>query len=186
MAIFALLAVMAYGGLNSIIATRQGVGEAQDRLTQWQKGVHRMRSDLESAVDRPIRDEFGDLQPALYLNPRGALEFTHAGLRNPLQLPRSAMQRVEYVLQDDQLLRRSWNNVDRVQGDEGLSYPILDGVEEVVWRYLGTDNEWDTQWPPLDFTGESAAQAGLPRAVELIMQTKPYGELRLLFGLSGT
>lgn len=183
LSIFALLAVMAYGGLDSILRTKRGVGEAQERMTQWQKGVYRLRADLESAVNRPIRDEFGDLQPALLLNQRGGLEFTHSGRRNPLQLPRPAMERVEYLLQEGQLMRRAWNQVDRVQGDEGLSYPVVTGVEELTWRYLGTDNEWGSAWPPLNFNGPNPALAGLPQAVELVMITKPYGELRLMFAL---
>ncbi len=183
LAIFALLAVMAYGGLDSILATKRGVGAAQERITLWQKGIFRLRTDLESAANRPIRDEFGDLQPALYLNQRGALEFTHSGRRNPLQLPRSALERVEYLLQDNQLLRRSWDQVDRVQGDEGLSYPVLEGVEELSWRYLDLNGEWGEAWPPLNFSGPSPAAAGLPQAVELIMITKPYGEMRFLFKL---
>ncbi|MEN8719598.1 MAG: type II secretion system minor pseudopilin GspJ [Oceanococcaceae bacterium] len=185
LAIFALLAVMAYGGLNAIINTKQGVGQAQARMTQWQKGVFRLRADLESAIDRPIRDEFGDAQPALWRNPRGGLEFSRGGLRNPLQLPRSTIERVEYILQEDRLLRRSWGQLDRVQGDEGLSYPVLEGVEDLTWRYLNVDNEWIENWPPLELAVGDTANAGLPRAVELILITKPYGELRLLFAMAG-
>lgn len=183
LAIFALLSVMAYGGLDSILTTKRSVGEAQERMTQWQKGIFRLRSDLESAVNRPIRDEFGDLQPALYLNQRGGLEFTHSGRRNPLQLPRPALERVEYLLQEGQLYRRSWEQVDRVQGDEGLSYPMLDGVKELTWRYMDINGEWGEAWPPLNYGGPNPSAAGLPRAVELIMITKSYGELRLMFAL---
>lgn len=184
LAIFALLAVMAYGGLDSVLMTKRSVGVAQERMTQWQKGVFRLRTDLESAVNRPIRDEFGDLQPALYLNQRGALEFTHSGRRNPLQLPRPALERVEYLLQDGSLVRRSWDQVDRVQGDEGVSYPMLEGVEELNWRYLDSNGEWGEAWPPLNFDGPIPAAAGLPQAVELIMITKTYGELQLLFAMA--
>lgn len=186
LAIFALLSAMAYGGLQSVIATKRSVGDAQQRMTQWQKGVFRLRTDLESAVDRPVRDEFGDIQPALYRNPRGGLEFSHGGRRNPLNLPRSSIERVEYLLQDGSLLRRSWGQLDRVQGDEGLSYPMLDGVEELSWRYLSIDNEWIEDWPPLDFAGATPADAGLPAAVELILITKLYGEMRFLFAMAGS
>lgn len=186
LAIFAMLSAMAYGGLQSIIATKRNVGDAQLRMTQWQKGVYRLRADLESAVDRPVRDEFGDTQPALFRNARGGFEFSHGGHRNPLNLPRSSIERVEYLLQDGSLLRRSWGQLDRVQGDEGLSYPVLDGVEELTWRYLNVDNEWIEDWPPLNVASGNTTDAGLPVAVELIMITKLYGELRLLFAMAGS
>ena len=189
LSIFALLSVMAYGGLNSIIRVRQGVGAAQERMTQWQKGVYRIRADLESTVNRPVRDDFGDFQPALYLNPRGGLEWTRAGRRNPLQQPRSGLERVEYILQDDALFRRVWANTERTQGDEGLAYPVLEGIREWAVRFLGpqgnagNNDAWQPQWPPLNI--QDPLQAGIPRAVELVLITEHYGEVRLLFGLSG-
>ena len=183
LAIFALLAVMAYGGLGSIIETRRSVGSAQERMVEWQKAIYRLRSDFESAVDRPIRDAFGDLQPALQRNALGGIELTRGGQPNPLQQPRSGMQRVEYLLVDGVLQRRAWPRLDRVQGEEGLAYPMLQGIEEVRWRFLGTEDDWLENWPPPNLGGEAAA-AGLPRAVELLLRSKLYGEVQMLFALS--
>lgn len=182
LAIFALLSAMAYGGLASIIETRRSVGVVQERMADWQRGIYRLRSDLESAVVRPARDAFGDPQPALYRNELGGLEFTTGGRRNPLQLPRSSLSRVEYLLAERSLVRRSWREVDRVQGDEGLAYPVLEGIDELTWRFLGDSGEWVEEWPPLDASGGAAP--GLPRAVELILISQDYGELRFAFALA--
>lgn len=192
LAIFSLMSVMAYGGLSAVIQTRETVSDAMQRLTAIQKALYRVQSDMESAQARPVRDEFGDLQPALRRDLDGlGLAITRGGWRNPLSLPRSAMQRVHYRLEEQRLLRRSWPVLDRSREEGYSEVTLLENVEEVRWRFLDDtpvagedfeDLEWLEQWP--DPSQLEVDPVGLPRAVEMTLVSKDWGELRMIYRLA--
>ena len=182
LAIFALMSVMAYGGLNALLTASEGLDESYSRLQDWQRAVHRMRLDLEQVRDRPVRDQFGDPLPAFYAPEPGRIEFTHGGRRNPLLQPRSTLERVAYFLDTDgALVRLSWLNLDRGQSDEPRRVTLLEGIETLEWRYLQDNDEWSEDWPPLSFSGEPGTDVPRPRAVEARINSRRLGELRFLF-----
>lgn len=177
--IFGLMSVLAYGGLNSVLQTREQVNESMERLADLQRAVFRFQSDLESTQFRPIRDEFGDLRAAmLWDNTQQGLEFTRGGWRNPLNLPRSSMQRVAYFLEEKRLVRRNWQVLDRAQDAVYTDTDLLEDVEEIKLRFLSEGDEWQAEWPPANVLTENPP---LPKAVELTITTEDVEELKLLF-----
>ncbi|WJW75225.1 type II secretion system minor pseudopilin GspJ [Thiohalobacter sp. IOR34] len=181
MAIFALLAMLAYGGLNNVLMTRAGVEAQAEALKRLQLGYRWLQRDLEQAVLRPVRDSLGDSRPALLAGGSFGtlLALTREGWSNPAGQPRSHLQRVVYRLEEDRLLRAYWPALDRAPGAEPLEAVLLEGVSRVELRFLDPAGEWRPQWPPANQQGE----AGLPRAVELIVETDAWGALRWLFRL---
>ncbi len=182
MAIFALLSVMAYGGLNALIQTNRSLETNFEQLRRWQMTVHRLRMDLAQVRPRPVRDQFGDVLPSLYQPEEERLEFTRGGRRNPLLLPRSNLERVAYVLDSDgRLHRESWFNLDRAQSDEAQSQLVLEGIEDLQWRFLDNEDEWQESWPPASSLITDPAAIELPRAIELKLESRRLGLLRFLF-----
>lgn len=178
--IFAVLSVLAYGGLNSVLETRKGVERALDRTAAMQKTYLRLRNDFQQLRDRSVRDRFGGPlnEPALLITPDGAVEFTRGGWRNPLSQPRSTQERVAYRLdQDDRLLRVSWRVLDRAQDSAAVETVLLENVEDIEWRFLDAARQWQTIWPPPN-TGAAPA---LPLAVELTLTTEDWDEIKFLF-----
>ena len=177
--IFAVVAVMAYGGLNSVLNARARVLESLERTTALQKAYVRLRNDLQQLRARSARDGYGEPQGALAVLPDGAVEFTRSGWRNPLDQPRSVLQRVAYRLDDDsRLVRVSWRALDRAQDAVTSEVVVLEQVEEIRWRFL-QGSEWQDAWPP---AGAGApALDEVPRAVEIVLTLKDLGEVRLLF-----
>lgn len=178
--IFGVLSVMAYGGLNSVLQQRAGVQKALDRTVAMQKAYLRLRNDFQQLRDRPARNGFGEKDPALMLTSDGRVEFTRGGWRNPLSQPRSSLERVSYRLDEkNRLLRESWRVLDRAQDSALVEIPVLEDVEDIEWRFLDDKLEWKSAWPaPGSAAGASAIP---PRAVELILQTKDWGELKFVF-----
>ncbi|MGQ0587863.1 MAG: type II secretion system minor pseudopilin GspJ [Gammaproteobacteria bacterium] len=181
--IFSVLAVLAYGGLNSVLTARERVQQSLERTTALQKAYLRLRNDLQQLRARPARDGFGDPQAALILLPDGAVEFTRSGWRNPLGQPRSALERVAYRLDGERrLLRVSWRALDRAQDATVSEVVVLDRVEEIRWRFLEGE-EWRDGWP-VPGAGASPALDAVPRAVELVLTLEDLGDVRLLFSAS--
>ena len=178
--IFGVVSVLAYGGLNSVLQTRVGVQRALDRTVAMQKAYLRLRNDFQQLRDRTVRNGFGEIDPALMLTPDGRVEFTRGGWRNPLSQPRSSLERVSYRLDEkNRLLRESWRVLDRAQDSALVETPVLEDVEDLEWRFLDQNREWQTAWPTAGIPASPTVK--VPIAVELTLQTKDWGELKFLF-----
>ncbi|KAB7622990.1 type II secretion system minor pseudopilin GspJ [Alkalilimnicola sp. S0819] len=180
LAIFGFVSAMAYGGLQTVLAARDRSQAQAERLGALQKAFLIMENDLRQAIDRPIRDRYGDRQPAL-LTELQTLRFTRAGRANPLQLPRSSLLRVDYRLEDGQLYRGYWSTLDQSMDPEHFESALLDQVESLEFRFLTSDERWLNDWPPPVAQGTPPS---LPRAVELSLELSDYGEITRLFPLA--
>ena len=182
LAIFGLLATMSYGGLQAVMTQQSQTEIAADRLSELQKLYLIMQRDIEQVVMRPIRDEYGDVQPPLIGGE--TLQLTRAGWRNPAGRQRSQLQRVGYAFEEDQLVRYTWAVLDRAQDSEPLVQLLSEAVEQLQIRYLGADNEWKEQWPDTQASADPAiAPVSLPRVVEVTVEHETYGPLVWLFQL---
>lgn len=171
LAIFAVVAALAYGGLNAVLEARRHTAADAARLRDLQRAVSLLAADVEQAAPRPVRDEYGDRADAV----RGGglhapLELTRAGRANPARLARSQFERVAWVLRDGTLVRRHWTVLDRAQDSAPLEDALLSGVLRFEVRFLGFDGEWAEQWPRLE-------AGGAPRAVEVIIDLQGIGRI---------
>ncbi|MDQ2696255.1 MAG: type II secretion system minor pseudopilin GspJ [Pseudomonadota bacterium] len=184
LAVFAIMAVAAYAGLDSVLATQAGVERTAARLARLQLAYGILERDVEQAVNRGVRDEFGDAQGAFIGNSRAgdALEFTRGGWSNPRQQPRASLQRVAYRLEDNRLLRRHWNVLDRGGRDEPEEAVLLEDVDEVQVRFFAPGQSDPTDaWPP---PGADPAAAAPPQAVEFTVVLADWGEITWLLLLA--
>lgn len=199
--IFALMAAMAYGGLNNLLKNSQATDEHAARLTQLQTSFLWLGRDIEQAVNRQIRDEYSDRQRALSSPEVGQyqLELTRGGWRNPVGRARSNLQRVAYSVRENQLIRSYWNVLDRAQDSKPLETVLIDGVERMELRFLTANGSsqgsvqslgqnqgqqtWTENWPGNAFGTQPSGD--LPLAVEVTLETEAEGRLTRLFRVPG-
>lgn len=187
--VFAFVSVMVYGGQMAVLRMKEGTERQALFLKQIQGAVGMLERDLGQHVLRPVRDEFGDSQPPMVSADYGdyRLTLTRAGWLNPLGQPRSTLQRVAYGLEDERLLRYSWNTLDRAQGSEPYRVVLLESVRALQLRFLDRDGEWHEQWPPLEVQQGAGATppATMPAALELTLELQGWGAFRRLLPLAG-
>lgn len=173
MAIFAIMAVMAYGGLKTVLDTRQATSERATELRQLQQTLQLLQEDLLQALSRSIRDELGDPEAAFI---GGRSELLLSLTRSTPELlaldPRSRLQRITYRFEDGKLYRSVWNMLDRTQQSQA-SRKLLLHAENVSIRFWGA--EWTGSWP--------VSGATLPTAVEIVLKLSTFGEIRRGFWL---
>ncbi len=184
--VFGALAAAAYGGLANVARTRAALAERQDRFAGVVRAVSDLDRDIAQAISRPIRGNYGELQPAV----RGAsdnLELTRMGFANPRAEPRSNLERVVYGLSDHSLRRGRYAVLDRAPNSAPRQRDLIDKVASLRLRYLGLDGTWRETWPPPDpgaqQAGGTAIESMLPRAIEIRVKLDDFGELRRLVEL---
>ncbi|HEX4870118.1 MAG TPA: type II secretion system minor pseudopilin GspJ [Moraxellaceae bacterium] len=181
-AILALVAVGSYELLFSTIATRDQAQARERDLRALQRAQMLLQRDLLQTVQRPVRDEFGDLQAGFVVPRENSMEFTRAGWRNPLQEPRSELVRVRWQVLDGKLVREHWPVLDRARTTAPVQTVMLDKVSDFRLQVRG-NGTWGPTWPPLgQAQGQSAPRRQpLPEAVEVTFTLAPWGEIRRVF-----
>lgn len=182
--IFSVLSVMAYGGLKTVLDSRDANQKVAKRVADIQLVVLRVSNDLQQAVERTVRDAFGDPLPSMMTSQSDEtlLEWTRSGYINLGEFKRSNLQRVAYKLKESEsgdkenLVRVTWPVLDRTQGTEPVESIIISGIESLEWKF--TDNSTaSSSWPSNALLAASNIKT-LPRAVEMILTFKEIGEIR--------
>ena len=180
--IFALLMVAAYGSVDALLRTRDGLTQQNDRLRALQFTVGLIERDLRQTFARPIRSGYGEREAAL-VGARDAVAFTRAGAANPLQQERAEIERVGYALRDEHIARISYAVLDRTPATVPNTRDLLARVRKLGFRYLDGE-QWRELWPPSNLQGQGNALMKLPRAVEFSIDTEDYGVITRIVDLS--
>jgi general secretion pathway protein J len=182
LAIFAILAALAYGALGQTLSSAELLNERMDRLQALQRTMRMLSEDLLQLAPRPVRDELGDTPRASLdtgFQTGFAIELTHGGWNNPMVLPRGTLQRTAYRVEDDALVRYHWRVLDRTFSNEPIGVTLLDGVESIVFRFLQANGEFTEQWPPVTQVGPGGGR-NRPRAIEVILTLTNEGRITRL------
>ena len=196
MAITALISVMAYTGLSSALSGAESMRAAATRAHEINQALSMLSRDLRQVVNRPVVDELGQLSPAFSGGELAsdALVLTRAGWHNSTGAPRSALQRVRWWLEDDQLWRGYFPVLDRTAGTEAVETTVLDDIERFEVRFLPAlsvlesdrndvidRRNWQDNWI-IDFSQPGQLPAP-PAAVEVVMEVVGLGEVRRTYVL---
>lgn len=197
LAITAVVSTIAYTSFTTVLNGVENTQATAERVYEINRAWMMISRDLDQFVPRPVRDEFGDVEPALQggMAARFPLSLTRAGWHNPLGHARPELQRVNYRLEEETLWRDSYPVLDRAGETEPLSAELLQGVEEIRVlfldspenaRSLGTGTELDTRnWPENWVADSSRPGAGVsaPMAVEVRLVLSDWGEMRRIYAL---
>lgn len=196
--IFAIMSAGIFTIFNSFQTVKENTDRDSKRLYEYQKAFTVIERDIRQIVARPIKDEFGSAAPAL----RGEdnhMEFTRAGWNRPpfIKTRRSELQRVKYMVEEGGLQRYYWTVLDRADGSLPEHFLVLEGVEEVKFKYFRKTDQNEIReefsWPvqggptpdPENTVGGTGALCGitnrtnveLPLLIEITLVTPEFGEL---------
>lgn len=164
-AIFAIIAAISYSALNNFLDARAHLNSEDERLRALQAMFVLLEQDLRYAVNRPVRDEYGDVEPAF--SGGGDLPLA-VGERLRLTTVRPApvgagvqrVTRVAWRLTDGVLYRVAWRVLDRDIDSEGYSRRVMENIDDFHFRFFGFDDgevlRADSEW-----TGGDTLPAGV-------------------------
>ncbi len=197
LAITAFIAAIAYSSLSAALQAVESTRATAQRSYEVSRAWMIISRDLRQFVARPVRDEFGQLEPAMVGGPaaRFPLSFTRSGWHNPNDIARSNLQRVSYRVEDGALWRDTYPVLDRAPDTVPQQLRLLEGVEVLELVFLGnlTDvqpagrgiafetRDWLVNWASDAVTGD--AELPPPAALELRLQLDDLGEMRRIYAL---
>lgn len=179
-AVFAIMSALAWGGLNAVIRARAALVAEQQDFSRTLRAVGALERDLQAAVARPVRGNYGETLPAL----RGDgdhLELTRLGYASPLVEARSALERVIYQQDGKTLKRGRFAVLDRAAGSLPEFSELRDRLRRFQLRYMDAQGKWLEAWPR-----RGDAPEALPRAVEFRLDIDGVGEVSRLVELASS
>lgn len=197
LAITAFVATIAYTSLSTVISGVESTRASATETYELDRALMIISRDIRQFTARPIRDEFGQQEPAMTggMLARFMLSFTRSGWHNPRAYPRSDLQRINYLVEDGALWRESYIVLDRVGDSKPRRVMLLEGVEEMSIGFLGsyaqveTGNDgkaldsrnWAENW--IVDTSTPDVELPPPVALEIRLQLDSWGEIRRLYEL---
>ncbi|MCP4768222.1 MAG: type II secretion system minor pseudopilin GspJ [Gammaproteobacteria bacterium] len=172
--IFAIIGVIAFGGLGQMTRTGQAVSDANERLSDMQFAVAYFNRDWSQVSPRKIRNQYGDEEHNIVISD-AAISFTRSGWSNLLGHKRSTLQRVQYLQVDDQLVRRHWRSLDQGIGEKPLQVVLLDDIEGVEIEFVDALGQPIRTWPI-----DTGSNTGAPIVLMLRLDLDGIGEITRL------
>ncbi len=203
--IFAVVAAGVYRVLSTMVETQNKVVDHSEGLRDLQRALWLISMDMNQMVMRDVRKPNDNRSPALIADDDDYLvQFTRQGLRNPLLLARSDLERVAYSIGPDpdkysvdkdsdknsdnkrknkkskNLLRHTWGATDRRDNAKETVQVLFRNVDEVRLEFLDTKGNWKDDWPEKKMDDKAHTRL-LPAAIKLIIKTDKYGDLERVF-----
>ena len=172
--LFAMLTAAGVALLSVTARTQQTADRLLSELGEFRAVQALLTADLAQAVPRVHRDEAGRHRPSFSGVSSGdaiLLELVRGGFEGEGDR-QSSLQRVEYRLRENRLERLAYAQVDGAAAPVAVT--ILRDVRQLRLRYRDDEGAWHEAWAPTD-------PARLPRAVELITNSRAHGLIRQLF-----
>jgi general secretion pathway protein J len=144
--IFALMGVIAFGGLGQMTRTGQAVADANDRLSDLQFAVVYFNREWIQVSPRKVRNQFGDEEPNIVIDD-DEITFTRSGWSNLLGQRRSTLQRVQYLLLDNKFIRRHWRSLDQGIAEQPIQTVLLENVESMEVEFQDGQGKAIEEWP---------------------------------------
>lgn len=182
--LFVIMAAMAYSMLSQSIKSSEAVKFNNQQVGNLQFGLSVIEMDFIQLANRPIRNEFGDIEPALILKD-DKITFTRAGWDNILNRKRSNLQRVEYEYKDQNLIRRYWLVLDKTIQQEAIETVLIKGITHLDWNLYDTNNKKHNEWPPLSNQSQFSGNTTQLKRLDLELELVGWGEITQLIELVG-
>lgn len=190
--IFAVVAAGVYRVLSAMVDTQDKIVSHSESLRDLQRALWLISTDMSQIVMRDVRKPNDNRSPAFIADENHyLLQFTRQGVRNPLLLARSDLERVAYSIGPDpdgekkdkkarHLLRHSWAALDPRDNAEETVQVLFRNVDDVRLEFLDEKGNWKQDWPEKKMDDKEHTRT-LPEAIKMLIKSDKYGDLERVF-----
>lgn len=191
LSIFAVLSIIGYKGISSLIQTKARVQIEDDKWQQLILFFDRFELDIKQSVNRPIKTRENTVEPAWLAKPSFAgeygaqLVFSRFGDSEQAGFLMDS-RRVGYRLHNGALELLIWPALDVAPNAKPEIFKVLPHVAQIAFNYLSDDGRWLKVWPEVataSQTATSATKPFAPAAVQLIIKLESGETVTRIFAL---
>lgn len=178
--IFAILGTIAAMGLHAVLNAKARLSVVQAELREFEFATTMMRHDFLQLIQRPISGTSGEELPPLWIKSTHHIEFTTAGYTNPDAIAsRSTLRRVAYIWRQGDLIRVTWNALDRPPHITAMHRVLLHHVKNFYLNYVNDKGQLTEVWA-------SDSPVTAPPAAIIVNVTLPtLGSWQGIFPING-
>lgn len=176
LAVFSVLAVLAYSGVSHMATTKQVLDADNRKWRELTTVLARFEEDFAQAANRKWRDEGGTEQAAMR-GGAGPVDANGAQLEL-VRYDGDRLTHMGYRLRDDHLELLLWNNLDLGPRVAPTALPMLDHIKSFTPRFIDNNGQSQLVWPQGGQTADN-----LPRGVEITLTMDTGETITRLFAL---
>lgn len=184
LSIFAILAVITASTLYYALNSKTRVAQQAEQLVTLQLALTLLERDIQQMIERPVLSDNHQMISE-FIGHTAGLEWTHGGFINPFyREKRSTLERVAYLCQNQQLIRRSWPLLDIPDRSHYQDKLLLGNLETCRFAYFNKHLQLLDAWQANALSSQQNIET-FPKAVQLTLNVLGWGEGRFLFIIPG-
>ena len=202
-----ILGAIAAVSIDRSVQMREELNAALQQLNEVESFWQLLETDINHATNRRLPSaavRLGETRESAFLggDPETAgssyllganfLLFARDGWPNPLQQPRSDLQRVGYRFNEGRVWRDYWAERNQALDEPPIGTRLLmQSIEAIEVRFLPGNADkvvggpWQNVWPPTDQQYQQQGPWLLPAAIEVTLRTEALGDVQRIFVLPG-
>jgi general secretion pathway protein J len=151
--IFAIISIISYRTLTSLVSTKQIVTATQDKWNSLVNTITWLEASCNRILPLVIRDDSGAIMPAVIgknkLNNQfdAQLEITLSGYIGDPIYGSTAPKRLGFRFDDGKLFLVTWPVLNRVISTQPQLDLLVDNVKSFQQSFLYPDKQWRDIWP---------------------------------------
>ena len=143
--ILSIIAVVSTNFLQSSVEARDESSKKLQNIKELNIASSILRRDIRQIINVPMRDYFGNNLKGNFIADTASDSLVFTTLVNA-SYSTSRIRRVEYLYQNNALIRKQYYADNPYSYDEFFETTLLEDISEIEFSYLGT-SKWYASWP---------------------------------------
>ncbi len=146
MTLMVVISAIAFASLNGLIDAKNHTDLVAKNLRQELLTSQQLNKDFHAMIDRKVRDGFGSFKASI-LGRYSSIEFSKNSHSNPLKKNRSELQRVQWFLKGNELVRGNMDQIDPGSSNRWRLRTYMDNIDELNINYINRTGQQSRSWP---------------------------------------
>ena len=153
LAIFAIISIISYRTLSSLITTKETVARVEEKWSGISNGINLISTAWHRVIPLVVRSENGQIIPAVWgknklgNNSDAQLEFTTSGFIGDPVYGSTPPKRVGFRFQNNKLYLVTWPVLNRIETTRPQLNILMENVAQMTVNFLYPDRQWRDTWP---------------------------------------
>jgi len=144
--ILSMIAVISSNILQSSLASESESSDRLNAIKELSLASSILRRDIRQLVNVPIKDFYGNKIYGTFISELGSENIMFTTKVKSFSNDVSPLKRIQYIVEDNNLLRRQYFSSNPYSADDYISSIIINDIKNTQISFL-YENKWHQSWP---------------------------------------